>query len=53
MNTFRADGYTDATQGFPPSPPGSYTNSKGSTDVFACEYLEGYAAGKAAVQATQ
>lgn len=45
MSTFYSDGYRDARNGEPCSPPDTYTRGDGqSTDVFAQEYFAGYQA---------
>ena len=42
-STFYCDGYRDAENGEPCSPPDTYTRGDGqSTDVYAHEYCAGY-----------
>ena len=44
-STFYADGFRDGSNGLHASPPAPYSFSGHTTNVFACEYLQGWQAG--------
>jgi hypothetical protein len=45
-DTFRDDGYIDATAGNPPNPPDARTRYDGiTTNAYALEYMQGYKQG--------